>query len=175
METFAPARPLVDVPRFIQRRNRVLSGLAPDELDAPVRTHVARLNARPCCFTLQCCWGHFVHGDQPDETGLAPPPDHDVGDIDYRIAYLALAVDNDRDGIRLLDALATVVRVDPDNVQFGSPAWFWDRHPNAYALQVEPIRFSHLDHAIVGHREARRLAEVRDEVYEELDRILDAL
>jgi len=173
METFAPTRPFVDDPGYAEARTRELSGLDPTMIDAPIRELVARLNVRPYCFTLQCCHGHFVHDAQPDPETLAPLPDHDVGEVEYRIAYLALVLENSRDGERLRESLAAVADIDPDYVQFGSPGWFWDRHANAYALQVEPTRFADRDRAVIGYREALCVEGVRDAVFVALTRILD--
>ncbi|MBC8424751.1 hypothetical protein H8E07_11565 [bacterium] len=86
METFAPAKPLVDDPRFTEARIHELSELEPSLIDAPIRDLGARFNDRPCCFTLQCCCGHFVHDAQSGPGNLAPLPDHGVGVVDYRIA-----------------------------------------------------------------------------------------
>jgi hypothetical protein len=173
METFAPTRPLIDDPRFAESRTHVLSGLEPAMIDAPIRELVARLNAWPFCFTLQCCYGHFVYAEQSDAQNLAPLPGHDVGEVEYRIAYLALVIENGHDGARLLERLAAVTRIDPDYVQFGSPGWFRERHVNAYAFQVEPERFANRDKAFIGYREALHVQQVRDDVFAELDQCLD--
>ena len=61
-------------------------------IEAPLRDLVARINARPHAVTLQCCRGHFVHADQPDPENLARLPECDPGPIEYRLAYLVLAV-----------------------------------------------------------------------------------
>ena len=91
METFAEARPFVDHPEYSTDRRRTLAGVNPEDIDPPIRGLVARFAELPQCFTLQCCYGHFVPGGLGDLHTLDPAPDHDVGEIQYRIAYLALA------------------------------------------------------------------------------------
>ncbi len=172
METFAPARYLVDDPDFAAARQRILSRLRTEEIDDPLRDTVARLNARPYAITLQCCWGHFVHAGQPEPESLDRLPDRDPGEIEYRIAYLALAVANTSEGAAFRDELAGLTRLAPDLAQFGSPGWFWDQRPNSYALQVEPERFADRDRAVIGYDEALRVEAARDEVFAALARLV---
>ena len=61
---------------------------------------------------------------------------------------------------------------DPDYVQLGSADWFWDRHVNSYALQVEPARFMCMDEAVLDHVEALRVQERRDRFFQDLAELL---
>lgn len=172
METFAPPRQLVDHPGFAAERDRALAGLSLPGIDAPIRGIIEGLAGLVCCFTLQSCHGHFVHADQPDAENLVPLPARDFGDVTWRIAYLALCVRDDAAGRRLLSGLADIPTIDPEYVQFGSPSWFWERHPNAFALQVEPERFAHLDRCVIGHEEALRVERVRNLVFNRLGELV---
>ncbi len=172
METFAPPRSLVEHTGFAADRDRALADLSPGIIDAPIRSLITGLADIDCCFTLQSCHGHFVHAGQPDAESLAPPPEHVVDPVTWRIAYLALCVRNDAAGRRLLTGLADIPALDPAYIQFGSPDWFWERQPNSFALQVEPTRFAHLDQAVVDATETRHLARTRDRFFLRLDRLV---
>ncbi len=172
METFASSRSFVDNPRYTRDRARVLGDLDPGKIDESIRDLVVSLNDLPCCFTLQCCHGHFVYEGQTDPESLAPLPADDVGSVRYRIAYLALAVENSPAGRRLRDALASVAVIDPEYVQFGSPDWFWRQHVNSYALQVEPARFAGADEAAIDHQEALHVQDVRDAFFVAIERLM---
>jgi hypothetical protein len=171
METFHPVKALVPNPDFTDQRRRWLSGLEYRKIDPPLRPLIRRLNDRPDCFTLQCCYGHFVYGKQPDPHNLTPLPVKAIPaevDITYRIAYLALCIDNNAAGRALLERLGRLPKLDPANIQFGSPTWFWRQQVNTYALQVEPERFKHLDQAVLGDAEARRIERLRADFFARL-------
>jgi hypothetical protein len=172
METFAPPRPLTDYPGFEAERSRSLARLEPGALDAPIRELVLDFARLPQCFTLQSCYGHFVHAEQPDRASLEPLPGHDIGQVTYRIAYLALCIEDSRAGRRLLRALEDVPAVDSELIQLGSPTWFWDRHPNSYALQVEPARYAHRDVAMIPYREALTIEMVRGRFFSSLGTVV---
>lgn len=175
METFRPAKALIHNPDFTDQRRRWLSGLDDHTIDAPLRPLIRRLNDRPDCFTLQCCYGHFVHADQPDPHNLVPLTVKTIPaevDITYRIAYLALCIDNSASGRALLEVLGSLPDLDPVNIQFGSPTWFWRQQVNTYALQVEPERFKHLDQAMLDLAEARRIETLRAKFFARLAEVV---
>jgi hypothetical protein len=93
----------------------------------------------------------------------------------YRIAYIALCVENSREGVCLRSLLEEVPGIDPKYVQFGSPEWFWKSHPNMYALQVEPHRFMYEDVAVIAHKEALYVQDVRKHFFERLEQIVEAM
>jgi len=165
VETFAHPRQLVDNPRFESDRERALKNLVLDEIDAPIRNIINDLSTLPYCFTLQSCFGHFVHIKAPAVENLDPLPLDDIGSVAYRIAYVALCLQNSPSGERLLSALARIPSVAPGFVQFGSPGWFWERQVNSFALQVEPLRFAHQDQAVIDHGEALQIQSVRDQFF----------
>ena len=172
METFSSPRRFVHHPEYSKERNRVLSNLNPEAIDPPIRGLIAAFARLPQCFTLQCCFGHFVHREQQDPHNLESLPDHDVGPITYRIAYVALCLENSCAGRAMRSALEGVPTIDPGYIQFGSADWFWQRHRNSYALQVEPSRFMDRDQAIIDHREALYLQQVRNRFFHSLTGIV---
>ena len=110
-----------------------------------------------------------MHADQPDAHHLAPlPPEAAPPQVTYRLAYLALCVDNTTEGRRLLQTLAQIPDLAPDHIQFGSPTWFWERQANSFALQVEPVRYRHLDHVALDYAEACEIERVRAMFFETL-------
>ncbi|RXE56373.1 hypothetical protein ABH15_09780 [Methanoculleus taiwanensis] len=124
----------------------------------------------PHCFTLQSCYGHFVHERQPDAHNLEPLAGY-AGVIDevlYRIAYLAVCIRNSEAGFALQRDLRDVAGIDPSYIQFGSAGWFWERRINTYVLQVEPERCRLEDTCPVGIDEALRLEQVRERFFREL-------
>jgi len=175
METFAQPRQLVDNPRFDSDRKRALKKLLLNDVDAPIRGIVEGFARLPCCFTLQSCFGHFVHAEESAADNLEPLPAHDIGPVTYRIAYVALCLQTSSSGERLLSALAKVPSIAPDFVQFGSPGWFWDRQVNSFALQVEPSRFAQLDQAVIDHAEALQVQHIRDQFFATLSNIVNSL
>ena len=133
---------------------------------------VAGFASIPHCFTLQCCYGHFVRHPGIDEHTLEPLADRFAGTVRYRIAYVAFCIENSRRGRALRDSLARMVEIDPGFVQFGSPDWFWERWANSYALQVEPFAHRHGDEAALGASDALHTQRIRDRFFRELRKLL---
>ncbi len=120
LETFTEARESVQNARYAQDRLDALAALDSRSIDAPIVDIVAGLAALPHCFTLQSCYGHFVCSvdDSPrDLEPIAPGCRHAVT---YRIAYLALCLEDSQRGRALQRALARVPEVAPGYIQFGS-------------------------------------------------------
>jgi hypothetical protein len=168
METFAPPKEFVPNPGFTRARAQMTAAVPLDDIDAPLRDIVSAFNALPHCYTLQCCWGHFLHGAERDSHNLLPLPTIGTGPVEYRIAYLALCLEESEAGRRLRSLLEQVPEIDPEYIQFGSPDWFWDRWINSYALQVEPERLKDRDVALIEHDEALRVQEVRGRFFKRL-------
>lgn len=169
METFAKPGRFIDDPRFDAERKRVLKDLTLSKIDTPIRGLVKGFMKLPYCFTLQCCFGHFLHREAPSIDNLEPLPEYDVGGITYRIAYMALCIKNSAAGKQLYSALAGIPSIDPEYIQFGSPRWFWERHVNSFALQVEPLRFAFQDQADIDHAEALHVQKIRDRFFPTLE------
>lgn len=174
METFIPIRQLVPNPTFREQRTRALAGLESARIDEPMAGLIDRFAKLPYCFTLQSCYGHFLFSGQPDRvnTERLPSPARDEY-VEYRIAYVALCVDNCDEGKSLLVELQRLSLIDPDYIQSGCATWFWQRQVNSYASQVEPERFKTRDSVRVDYREALHLQHVRDEWHQKLLEILD--
>ncbi len=173
METFTQLKAFTANPHFHEQRRKSLAGLAHVEIDEPIRQLIERMNGLPCCFTLQCCYGHFVYNGQEDPNNLDPlPVTRTVSTVEYRIAYIAMCIDPCDSGRRLFDNLKEVTAVDPENIQFCCAEWFWERQVNSYALQVEPDRFKHQDTAILGYDEALKIQSVRNEFFAHLERLM---
>lgn len=167
METFTKAKRAVADPQFATRRLRTLRALDLTAIDGPIADIIRTFSSLPHCFTLQCCWGHFVHAGQGDPHGIEPLARYSEDtEVEYRLAYLAICVENSRAGRRLRRDLRRVARIDPQTVQFGSAEWFWHDHVNSYVLQVEPTRCQLSDTAMVSVAEALHLQTVKAHVFE---------
>ncbi len=171
MKTFAPAQPSVHNPGYRDDCQKVKAALDLNEVDAPIRAFITAFNKLHYCYTLQCCYGHFLHATQSDPPNLECLPAHDVGQVHYRIAYLALCLEDSAPGFRLRSLLERVPEIGAGYIQFGSPGWFWEQCPNSYALQVEPERFYDRDAATIEYQEALHVQNVRDRFFKRLAEI----
>jgi hypothetical protein len=176
LETFTETKPLVDNLHYQEQRQKCLAGLHDGMIDTPIIEVINAFNQLPYCFTLQCCYGHFVYSGQNDPHNLEPLPLTDtIGSVEYRIAYIALCIENRDLGRMLLDALKGIADIDPENIQFGCADWFWERQLNSYALQVEPDRFKFEDKATLDYQEALKIEKVRNEFFVRLKELLQKL
>ena len=172
METFSKARDFVDHPDYLRDRKKALSGFRPGDIDPPIRDIVRDFALLPHCFTLQCCYGHFLWEGQKDMHNLEILPLQHRGMIRYRIAYLALCIERGEKGANLQERLAAICRIDEAYVQFGSPDWFWQFYPNSFALQVEPDRYKMQDQVLLEHAEALHVQSVRNVFFQRVREIL---
>ncbi len=173
METFIPQKELVDNPHFQAQRQEVLDNLSDEMIDAPIVEIVKDLNLLPYCFTLQSCYGHFVYDRKDDPHNLELlPMGSTITTVEYRIAYLALCIENNSSGKELLKSLKRIASFDPQYVQFCCAEWFWGTQVNSYVLQVEPERFKNLDTAIIDYGEALHVERTRNEFFLRLKRLL---
>jgi hypothetical protein len=172
VETFTIAKELVPNPAFGAEREHALRQLDLATIDEPIVTLIERFNELPYCFTLQSCWGHFLPAGRGDPRTLeALPQVPRSGSVVYRIAYLALCIEDGPAGVALLRDLGAVPVVDPENIQFGCAEWFWDRHVNSYALQVVPQRFQQRDAVTIAYEEALLVQATRDAFFAALQRL----
>ena len=174
METFTGAREMVRNPRYAQDRRDLLATLDLSAIDAPIVDLVTGFAALPHCFTLQCCFGHFVCGPDQDAHNLDPIAADCCEPVTYRIAYFAWCLEGSRRGRALLDALARIPESAPGYIQFGSADWFWEQWANSYVLQVEPFAYRLKDTAVLESEEARRTQSARDLFFRELRALLAA-
>ena len=173
MQTFSKPNKLVSNPGFEKQKRKTLAELSDGMIDAPIVNIIRGFNNLPYCFTLQCCYGHFVYDGHWDSHNLDPLPESEqIYRVEYRIAYIAYCIDNSEAGRALLDKLQKIPRMDPENIQFCSARWFWRRQVNSYALQVEPDRFKHEDKAILNYEEALYIEKLRGEFFHKLEELL---
>jgi hypothetical protein len=173
METFTEFRPLVRNPLYREQRAESLHRLDVNTIDAPVIDIIEGLARLPYCFTLQSCYGHFLGTDQSDPKNLEPVDNlRKAPSVEYRIAYIALCINNNEAGARLLKDLEDLTRIDPDYIQFGCAEWFWERQVNSYVLQVEPERHKMRDKAVVSFQEASHIEEIRNQFLDELRKMV---
>jgi len=173
VETFTEPKKLTDFRGFQKQRREHLARLKLDTIEVPIVEIIRGFAKLPYCFTLQSCYGHFVHGSQEDAQNTEPLPAMDgTALVEYRIAYIALCIENNALGRALLADLRDIQSIDPEYVQFGSAGWFWERQPNTYALQVEPRRHMDKDRVVVGYEEAVHIESVRGRFFAHLERLL---
>ena len=174
METFTKARELVENRGFVRDRQKSIAELDLSCIDSPIADIVEGFNALPYCFTLQCCYGHFLCFPEQGPHNFDPIPPGFSGFVTYRIAYIALCLENSSHGQTLRQSLARLPAIDPDFVQFGSADWFWEQWLNSYAFQVEPMAHMLKDEAILGPAEALQTQAARDLFFGEIRTLLAA-
>jgi hypothetical protein len=169
VETFTEPKKLVKNPHYPEQRKKSISKLNEAVIDGPIVEIINRFNRIPCCFTMQSCYGHFLHSGQKDPHNLEALPVSDtISEVEYRIAYIAFCIENSNSGRRLLGSLKRITMLDPENIQFCCAEWFWKHQVNSYALQVEPDRFKNEDSAILGYKEALSIEKTRNEFFSQL-------
>ncbi len=174
METFTEEKKFVDNPAFAHSRIETLSDINYNDIDKPIIDIIKKFNNLPFCFTLQCCYGHFLYNHEENPNNLNPLPAFDPGIITYRIAYAAYCIDNNPEGRALYKSLAKIPDIDRDYIQFGSADWFWNQNKNSFVLQVEPERFKYKDEAAVEWKEALRIEKTKSLFFEEIRSLLSA-
>ena len=94
-------------------------------------------------------------------------------DVEYRIAYIAVCVQDNQPGRLLLDDLRDLCLLDLHNIQYGCAEWFWERQVNSYIVQVEPERHKTKDRCMISYPEALYLEGVRNQFFEKLNLFLN--
>jgi len=64
LETFTEFKDFVANPRYNEQRQQSLSRLDIDQIDPPIIELISAFAKLPYCFTLQSCYGHFLHSRQ---------------------------------------------------------------------------------------------------------------
>jgi hypothetical protein len=118
----------------------------------------------PHCYTVQSCYGHFVHEREPDEhtTARLAPYRGMIRMVHYRIAYIAFVLEKSTNGFTLCRDLSSLASQNPRFIQFGSAGWFWEQSVNTYQIQVALEREKYRDCFWVTYKEALQLEKVRD-------------
>ena len=173
METFTEIKTMVENPDYREQKQKYISGLSDDMIDAPIIDLINGFNKLPYCFTLQSCFGHFVFNDVKDPYNLKRLPiSETTAGIEYRIAYICFCIKNSVSGRGLLEDLDEITSIDPDFIQLCCAEWFWQKQVNTYALQVQPDRFKHKDCAVLDYKEALRVEKIRNEFFLQLEELL---
>jgi len=178
METYIEAKPFVGDPNFEKRRKTALMELQrlikSNAIDKPIINLVTGFASLLHCFTLQSCYGHFVHEQQLDPKSMDPISKyHGIESIvDYRIAYMAWCIQNNERGRVLFADLKAITAIEPTYIQFGSAEWFWARYVNSYILQVEPERSKDKDQIDVSVNEGLYIEKIREQFFHELEKVL---
>lgn len=173
METFTEIKSFVNNPIYQKQREKVLSNLDINTIDAPINEMINDFTQIPYCFTLQSCYGHFVHKYQRNKENLEPLPNSlNIAKVEYRIAYLAICIQNRECGKTLFQGLKALKSIDPDYIQFGCAEWFWKKQVNSYVLQVEPDRYKTQDRVTISFQEALHVETIRNEVFNQLKKII---
>jgi hypothetical protein len=176
METFTELKVLLENPHFQEQKKMALCELTDDMIDMPIVSLIKGFNNLPYCYTLQCCYGHFVYNGQNNTYNLDPLPAKEIiTKVEYRIAYIAFCIENNASGQGMFEALKGITDIDPKNIQFCCAEWFWNRQINSYVLQVEPDRFKHQDTAILDFKEAIHIEKVRNTLLIRLNELLETL
>ncbi len=166
METFTELKAFGDDPYYHAKREETLRKLQIRSIDAPLVELINDFAKLPYCFTLQSCYGHFIHKGQRNPKNTEPLSNCDKDScIEYRIAYIALCIQNNDLGRQLLWNLKRVTEIDPEYIQLGCAEWFWKRQVNSYALQVEPERYKTEDRCLLSIQEALYIEKVRTQYY----------
>lgn len=173
METYSEPKALVENLHYQEQRENTLVALKDAVIDEPITELINTLNRLSHCFTLQSCYGHFIYSGQTDLYSVEPLPLTDtIATVEYRIAYVALCIENSDLGRMLFGDLKGIGDIDPQNIQFCCAEWFWERQVNSYALQVEPDRFKFQDKATLDYQEALKIEEIRNDFFFRLKELL---
>ena len=176
METFTNLKNFVDNPYFHDQRKKYLSKLDIESIDAPIVELISGFAKLDCCFTLQSCYGHFLHNSQKNPYNIEPlPASKSIPNVEYKMAYIALCIENSKQGKFIFQHLRDIPSIDPEYVQFGCAEWFWERQVNSYALQVEPKRHMTKDRLSVDYWEALHIEKVRNKFFTQLKKTVQYL
>jgi len=166
LETFTQTREFVDDPSYDKRRGEYLRKLDLHTIDTPIAKLIRDISQLPYCFSLQSCYGHFLHDNQKDPKNIEPLPiSTSILSVEYRIAYIALCIQDNDSGRTLFDDLRKIPGIDPEYIQSGCAEWFWNIQVNSYVLQVEPIRFMDKDSVSINYEEALHIEKIRNEFF----------
>jgi hypothetical protein len=174
MQTFTAEKTLAENPDFEQQRaeahHQLQDLIEAQEIDPPLVPLLSRFMAVPHCFTIQSCYGHFVHQREPDikNTTRLGPYAESITCVEYRLAYMAFVVRNASAGQSFLRDLRGMPALDRDYVQFGCAEWFWARQVNSYVVQIEPAWGRDKDSLEVDISVALRLEDIRDRFFDQL-------
>ena len=174
METYTRPKKLVKNPHYQKQKERSVAKLNNSMIDKPIINIVNSFNKLSYCFTLQCCFGHFIYEGQKNLHNFKPlnAVSLKTNNIKYKIAFIAFCVQNNKLGKIFLKSVARVEKIDPKSVQFCCAEWFWKNQVNSFVLQVEPEEFKHQDTALLNIEEALHIERIRNEFFVSLEKII---
>jgi len=170
METLTKIKEIEFDPTFEKKRIKSLKKLKYKNIDKPIVGLIKQINDLPYCFTIQCCYGHFLYLNRNDSYNVEPlPKSTNIKEVEYRIAYIAVCLQYNEKGHKLFNAMKDIVKINPENIQFGCADWFWNRQVNTFVLQVEPERYKMFDKATLDYEEALIIENVRNKYIKALN------
>jgi hypothetical protein len=178
METFTAARPFSPHPGYSIDRNNALLDLEVEiqrgSIDAPLLPLIQECRLIPHCFTLQCCFGHFVYDGEPDRENLILPTSYrgTVENVLFRLAYLTVCLQDNPGGREMYADLEALTSLNPDYIQFGSADWFWEQMINTYCIQLEPDWMKTQDSGMISQKEALLIEKLRPIFFNQLAAII---
>ena len=175
METFTKIKEFAENPDYRRDRQKSLSDLKIDSIDKPIIDLIKLFQKLPYCFTLQSCYGHFLYEGQKNPNNIKQlPKSNNIKTVEYRIAYIALCIQNSESGKILFKKLSMLPQIDFKYIQFGCAEWFWERQVNSFALQVEPERYSTKDRVFIEYEEALRIESIRNNFFKKLEDMIQS-
>lgn len=167
---------MIPNPDFSNQRIEALKEINYKDIDYPIIDLIKDISHIDYCFSLQCCYGHFIYTGQNDIHNIEELPiTKNISKVDYRIAYLSICIQKCQEGKNLLSKLKEVQFLDRKYIQFGCAEWFWERQINSFVLQVEPERFMYKDRIYIGYEEARHIEKTRKQFYVKLKTLVKEL
>lgn len=173
METFTKIKKFEENPNYYKQRQKSIDNLNIDIIDKPIINLIKWFLKLPYCFTIQSCFGHFLYNGQENTYNFGRIPESkNIKSVEYRIAYIAICIQNSNSGKTLFEELRSIPKIDYNYIQFGCAEWFWERQVNSYVLQVEPGRHSKKDTAFIAYEEALYIEKIRDKFFRKLGNII---
>jgi hypothetical protein len=180
METYTGVKPLVYNPGYTAGRKKAIDQLEVEiregHIDPPIIDLLSKISKFPFCYTLQSCYGHFVHEKQTNDQNYEPlaPYATTISEVTWRIAYMAFCTENSRGGRAFCSALRELTTIDPRTIQIGCADWFRDQTVNSYVIQVSPERFRCQDSMVLSMNEALQVEHVRNLFYQRFHGMISA-
>jgi len=172
METFTKIKEFAEDPNYYEDREKSISKLKMASIDKPIIDLIKWFLKLPYCFTIQSCYGHFVYKGQKNPRNIKPlPKSNNIKTVEYRIAYVALCIQNSESGKKLFEKLSIVPQIDHKYIQFGCAEWFWGRQVNSFVLQVEPERYSTEDKIFIKYEETLHIEIMRNKFFKKMEEI----
>lgn len=173
METFIGHKEFEPNPRYAQDRQNTLAALNLGTIDEPIVDIVTALAKLSYCFPLQSCYGHFICTPEQDIHTLDLISAGHTGTVRYRIAYIALCIENSIQGRQLRERLSEIPIINPEFIQFGCAEWFWEQFLNTYVLQVAPESHREDDQIWLDGREASKVQIARSMFFKALRALVE--